>query len=1016
MKKSILTILLFTLFFTATNAQALADIETIRLRFFTDYKSSSHSSATATRTSMTANGSWSDLDYVNSFPITHLSRLNAMSGSYQTSSHSEYHSPAMLAAITKGLDYWCTNVFTFYYSNWFDFDIGQQDYLQKVLILMQGSISNTLLLKGCSLLSTQRPDPSWVEGQNLVWILGQKLHRGILLKDSADIRQALDTIQMQLNIVKYTGRIQYSDARDGVGIQEDYSFFQHGAQFYNCGYGRSFLEDQITYAAKVKETTFAVSPNRLQVLSDFLLNTCKLYRNAWFHDYGQGRGIAIEGTTKNYMQPLLPLISTLLPANKPTYDAIYKHISGTGKPYSYLGNTFFWNGDFMVHQRSAYYASVRMCSNRTVGTESFSGDNRNGYWNPFGLQFITRNGTEYFNIFPLWKWSHVPGVTCPDTIPVFPSQNLSQTETFVGGVSDGNYGMSAMSVNKFSTTAKKTWFYFDKEIVALGAGINCTLSKTVNTTLNQCFLKGNVVVDNVTLTAGNEYNLTSPKWVLQDSIGYIFPQSSYVKLSNKSVTGRWSDVGQGSTTPITANVFNLWIDHGTKPTNATYQYIILPGVNQQGVTAYAAAIPVQIIANTTSIQAIRQTVLNITQAAFYVKGSIVIPNFTIDVDQPCLIMTKFVGDSMIISASNPVQSNLVLNVKVTAANSVKTLTFTFTTGSANGKTQTKFILLKNGTEVTAYPQVLPLNYKSFFAVSALGADSLVKVTYATYTLPILPNQWNNIAASITPGSSTVENSSLSYSNYCDNNVGKAIVSAGNRRYGYYSLTSGAEYTGKAFYVSTLINFSAIKSGDAFMLFGKDYVGNYARGKLYPITNGNGFSLGVQSSAETVVYGNTVLNFGTTYLVVLKITPAATGTEYLSVFVNPTINGTEPITPEATTSATAILTKIQSIGFRATPTGKIAGLRFSDNWADMVKKDTLTGFDNQRISSKISVSNNTITASEIGTIQVYNLQGVELLASNGVCKLKTNLANGLYIIRFTSQYGEVNSQKNVFSGK
>ena len=1010
MKKSILIFFLLSNILVGLEAQALSDIETIRSRFFTDYTSSSHSSATATRTSMNANGSWSDLDYVNSFPITHLSRLNTMAGSYQTSSHIEYHSPAMLTAITNGLDYWCTNVFTFYYSNWFDFDIGQQDYLQKVLILMQGSISNTLLLKGCSLLSTQRPDPSWVEGQNLVWILGQKLHRGILLKDSADMRSALDSIQMQLDILKYSGHVQTSTATDGVGIQEDYSFFQHGAQFYNCGYGRSFLEDQIPYAIKVSGTTFAVSPNRLQVLSDLLLNTCKLYRNAWFHDYGEGRGIAIEGTTKNYMQPLLTLISTLLPANKPTYDALYKHIAGTGNKYSFLGNQFFWNGDFMVHQRSAYYASVRMCSNRTVGTESFSGDNRNGYWNPFGLQFITRNGTEYFNIFPLWKWSHVPGVTCPDTIPVFPSQNLNQTETFVGGVSDGNYGMSVLSVNKFSTTAKKTWFYFDKEIVALGAGITCTLAKTVNTTLNQCFLKSNVVADNVTLANGNEYSLTSPKWVLQDSIGYIFPQSSNVKVSNKSVTGSWSDVGQGSTTAITASVFSLWIDHGTKPTNATYQYIILPGVNQQGVSAYAAAIPVQVIANTNSIQAVRQTALNITQAAFYAKGNISIPNFIIDVDQPCLIMSKFVGDSMIISASNPVQSNLVLNVTVTAANSSKTLTFTFTKGSSCGKTQNKFILLKNGTEVSAYPQILPLNYKSFFSSSAMGTDSLVKVTYATYTLPILPNQWNNIAGSITPGSSTVENSTLSYLNYCDNKLGKAIVSDGNRRYAYYSLTSGTEYTGKSFYICALINFSAIKTGDAFMLFGKDYVGNYARGKLYPTSNGIGYSLGVQSSAETVVYGNTVLNFGTTYLVVLKITPSASGTEFLSVFVNPTIGGSEPVTPEATTSATPILTKIQSIGFRATPTGTIAGLRFSDNWADVVKKDTLTGLDNPINSIRISVSNNTIMTSETGTIQVYNLQGSKISEARDVSRLNTNLPNGLYILRLIHENGDLTTLK------
>ena len=233
-----------------------------------------------------------------------------------------------------------------------------------------------------------------------------------------------------------------------------------------------------------------------------------------------------------------------------------------------------------------------------------------------------------------------------------------------------------------------------------------------------------------------------------------------------------------------------------------------------------------------------------------------------------------------------------------------------------------------------YPQTLPIDYKSFFAPSAIGADSLIKAIYEIpLKSPILANQWNNLAS----GSAAIELSTLNYMNYCDNNMGKAVVTESTRKYAVYSLTSGSQYSGKAFYLSALINLSSIRNADFIVTFGKDYWGNYLRGKLYPMTNGKGYSLGVQSSAEPIVTGATILNKNQTYLVVLKITPSASETESLSVFVNPTIGAAEPTTPEATTSTeTPILRQIQAIVLRTTAKGKIAGLRFSDKWADVVK--------------------------------------------------------------------------------
>ena len=189
----------------------------------------------------------------------------------------------------------------------------------------------------------------------------------------------------------------------------------------------------------------------------------------------------------------------LLPERAGELIALKKHIEGTGAPYSYLGNRYFWNSDFMTHQREAYYISVKMVSYRTVGTETIHAENMNGRWLPFGATWILRRGDEYNNIFPVLDWGRLPGVTSAHEV-MPPIRNVSQPEGFVGGVSDGTYGAATMvftqseptplvSVFKIMTQGRKSWFFFDREMVALGAGISSVRDEPVGTTLNQTRLQ-----------------------------------------------------------------------------------------------------------------------------------------------------------------------------------------------------------------------------------------------------------------------------------------------------------------------------------------------------------------------------------------------------------------------------------------------------------------------------------------------------------------------------------------------
>jgi hypothetical protein len=59
---------------------------------------------------------------------------------------------------------------------------------------------------------------------------------------------------------------------------------------------------------------------------------------------------------------------------------------------------------------------------------------------------------------------------------------------------------------------------------------------------------------------------------------------------------------------------------------------------------------------------------------------------------------------------------------------------------------------------------------------------------------------------------------------------------------------------------------------------------------------------------------------------------------------------------------------------------------------------------------VSVQGNSIITSEIGNIEVYNLQGARVLNLQGVNKINTNLGNGLYIVRLTNSIGKQFVQK------
>lgn len=127
-------------------------------------------------------------------------------------------------------------------------------------------------------------------------------------------------------------------------------------------------------------------------------------------------------------------------------------------------------------------------------------------------------------------------------------------------------------------------------------------------------------------------------------------QASYVHLEGTG--GYYFPGGQtvmARKTNTSPSFFELWIDHGVDPENATYQYVLLPNRTVEETAAYASNPDIEILSNTEQLQAVRETKNNLTGMVFWSAGACE----GIQVSAPMVVMIKEEGDTVSLSISDP---------------------------------------------------------------------------------------------------------------------------------------------------------------------------------------------------------------------------------------------------------------------------------------------------------------------------------------------------------------------------
>lgn len=337
-------------------------------------------------------------------------------------------------------------------------------------------------------------------------------------------------------------------------------------------------------------------------------------------------------------------------------------------------------------------------------------------------------GLEYATIFPLLDWYNINGATALVDEPLLPNCTSQccftgivhdDATSFVGGVSDGMYGASAMDTHYLSLTARKSTFFYDKLVLSMGTNISNSKVGRLRTALASRFLKAPQPAVTVgfgtssqLLTDGNyTFNACSGNaadgadadscisWAHADGVGWITAIGQQCAGSSSQVPALqlwagyreepWSSIGvyPGN---MSGRSLSMSIQHGdgvdSKVDGECFAYAVVPNVTVAEMQAIVAdpqgslGLLLGSMINMPQIQAAAQVPPNSTtsqyypqfvvEAVFWQPGSYLPGNgISITVDQPCILSYRedAIGNGGLnatIAVSNPDQPGLKVQVKI----------------------------------------------------------------------------------------------------------------------------------------------------------------------------------------------------------------------------------------------------------------------------------------------------------------------------------------------------------------
>jgi chondroitin AC lyase len=695
-KTLILSFLLFGILQTAFAAPS--DFELIKNRVTETLMQSSVNDAVTENlvNSIRDDGTWPGINYedVSNEGFEHRFHLGNMvdlAQAYKAKSSKFNKNKKVKSAIEKALEHWVVN--DYICDNWWHNQIGTPNNLVHLMLLVGDELLNDLVEKTQPIIGRAHIDaPGARPGGDRIKIAGIQAKNMLFLGEKETFNKVVRVIESEIKFSEWVGAEYGYGFRHiptgfanremgGRGIQYDYSFHHrvdgvNNTLSYGTGYADAFAE----WVAYTAETEYAFSEEKINQLVDYYLDgICKHLIFGKFPDPGaKNRSISREGTLRPYGSAIISKLLNSTNYRKNELEEI-KNTRENGAKSTLSHATFYWHSEHFSFQRPTWFTSVRMYSTRTHNMEQpYNSEGLLNHHRGDGANHISRTGDEHYDLAPVFDYQKVPGATIMQK-PELPAPNQIQklgSMDFVGAVTDGIYAAVGFDFRSphDPLIARKSWFFFDDEYVCLGAGISCKTQLPVITAINQCLLRGDVA-----LSAGNQKSVVEKgekefenvDWVFHDGIGYVFPKPETVELKNSAETGSWWRINKQSDSPkdhISLDVFKLWLNHGERASEESYEYIVVPATTVGELEKNSSKSNVEILVNSPEIQAVKHSGLNMCQAVFYKGGELqVSDDLKLVCNNPGTVIIKMKNGKITeISAADPNRELTKFNLSVTA--------------------------------------------------------------------------------------------------------------------------------------------------------------------------------------------------------------------------------------------------------------------------------------------------------------------------------------------------------------
>lgn len=551
---------------------------------------------------------------------------------------------------------------------WYEWEISTPDRVSNAAILLGEALPAEDLAALLASIDRWTPDPTKINyngttstGANLVWKCRQAAVSGVLGRDGDRLAHAGRSVTSVFPYVT-----------SGDGFYRDGSFIQHTAFPYNGAYGAGLVITLAPLLGLLTGTSWEISDPQKGNLVNWVYDSFEPFMiDGAMMDLVRGRVISnpIESdhvtghkiielvlrasvaapardrdaframaktwiTRDTYLDFLARAPLPLLP---PALDALAD--PGPAERERPPGFRAFPAMDRALQHTRGYSVGLALSSSRIRNFEATNlNTNLHGWYTANGMLYVYTDDLGHYadDHWPTVDPYRLPGTTV-DRVPRADGQgrNYTSPDPAVGAIGLDGYGSASMALvqdPRYASTlrAKKSWFFLNDRVVALGADISASGSSTVETTIENRNLHeagtAALTVDGVRQPAepGEPRTFGAPRWAhLAGTGGYLFLDRAELRTVREDRTGRWRDIqGDGSDEPTRRRYQTLWLDHGAAPSAASYAYAVLPGASLRRTAELAADPGLRIMINNDRAQAVQAPPRGLTAVNFWTPGRV----------------------------------------------------------------------------------------------------------------------------------------------------------------------------------------------------------------------------------------------------------------------------------------------------------------------------------------------------------------------------------------------------------